>query len=175
MIAFSLRRTVASPVYRRAALASAALVLCATCGGGSTGPNTTTTTTAPATTTTTTTPPTTTTTPTTTSIPVLTGSFAVQNTPCVAPSTGPVTCRFVASASGGEGPYRFDWRISTPSGNVRVDNQQQTSPELGCGFSTGAATFNVTVVLTITPASGAAITVNGTQQVGRDKGNCGVV
>jgi len=173
MIAFSLRRMVESPVYRRAALASTAVALCATCGGG-TGPSTTTTTTAPATTTTTTS--TTTTAPTTTSIPVLTGSFAVQNTPCVAPSTGPVTCRFVASASGGEGPYRFDWRITAPNGaNVRVDNQQQTSPEIGCGFSTGVATFNVTVVLTITPASGAPITVNGTQVIARNSGVCGVV
>jgi hypothetical protein len=47
---------------------------------------------------------------------------------------------------------------------------------MGCGFTAGGvATFNVSIVLTITPASGAAITVNGTQQIGREKGNCGVV
>jgi len=179
MIECSLRRLLASPVHRRAVLASAALAFCATCGGG---PTTTTTTTTTVPVTTTTTPPTTTTVvttttvPTTTTIPVVTGSFTVQNQPCVAPSTGPVTCRFVASASGGEAPYRFDWRITAPNGaNVRVDNQQQTSPEIGCGFSTGVSSFNVTVVLTITPAAGAAITVNGTQLISRLAGNCGVV
>src|SRR5688572_17855739 len=71
--------------------------------------STTSTTTVPATTTTTSS--TTTTVPanttTTTSIAVLDAFISVQNTPCVAPSSGAVSCTFAGSASGGRTPYTF--------------------------------------------------------------------
>jgi hypothetical protein len=160
-------------------------MLAATSCGGSPGPTTTstttttasaTTTTTAATTSTTTTAPvtTTTTSTTTTSIPVLTGSISVQNTPCTAPSTGQVSCTFVGNASGGQAPFTFSWRF-TANNQVVIAPGQQVRPEIGCGFSmTGVASFNLAIALTITAANNASTTVNGTQQIIRAAGNCGV-
>ena len=160
MSATRLSRTLESRVCRCAAMAAAAF-LWASCGG--TEPTRTLTTSVPSTSTTT-----------TTSVPGLSGTIAVQNTPCVAPSDGPVTCTFVASATGGQAPYTYSWKFTTPTGSVTVTGPQ-VSPEIGCGFSTGAMTFNLTIALTITPASGSQKVIDGTQQIGRQSGVCNVV
>lgn len=102
----------------------------------------------------------------------LTGAIAVQNTPCVAPATGSVSCRFAASASGGQGPYAFSWSFAAPLSTATATGQQ-VSPDLGCSFSAGVVTFNVTIALTVTPASGSAVTVSGSQQIARAAGACG--
>jgi len=152
-------------------------MLAATSCGGSTGPTTTSTTTTTASATTTTTAPvtTTTTSTTTTSIPVLTGSISVQNTPCTATATAPVSCTFVGNASGGQAPYTFTWIFRNPANNATVQaTGQQVRPQLGCDIAVGVQTFNVSLTLTIQPASGSSITVTGTQQIVRAAGNCGV-
>lgn len=113
---------------------------------------------------------------TTTSIPGLAGSIAVQNLPCIAPASGQVSCTFAASATGGQAPYTFSWRFTNPANNVVVNvNGPQVRPELGCNVASGAgtATFNLAIVLTVTPASGAPATTNGTQQIARAAGACG--
>jgi len=183
MIAPSSPRRFASHAHGRAALMAAVVLAGAGCGGGSTTPTpvttstpstspttiaSTTTTSAPATTTTTT-PATT-----TTSIPALTGSFRVEGTPCVAGASGSVSCRFIASASGGTPPYTFNWRFFNPSNNnSSTPSGQQVDPVLGCDIATGVATFQVSITLTIMDASRASTTVTGSQQIARAAGACG--
>lgn len=104
-----------------------------------------------------------------------TPAFTVANTPCVAPSTGNVSCTFNATATGGTAPYKFDWLFTNPANNqeVRIDNSVSASPALGCSFSSGTVTFSITVRLTATPASGTAGTTTATQSVTRAAGACG--
>jgi hypothetical protein len=104
--------------------------------------------------------------------------FTVTNTPCVAPSAAPVTCTFTASASGGTGPFTFDWLFTNPNGTqgsntVPVNGAQTTSPQLPCSFSSGVVSFNVSVQLTAKPASGANATITRTQSITRQAGACG--
>jgi hypothetical protein len=104
--------------------------------------------------------------------------FTVTGTPCVAPSAGPVTCTFNASASGGTGPFTFDWLFTNPNGTapnnqVPVAGVQTTSPTLPCSFSSGVVSFNVSVQLTAKPASGANATTTRTQSITRQAGACG--
>lgn len=160
-------------------------ILSMNCGSKSPTPPSTTTTTAPATTTipattttssttTTTVPGTTTTSTTTTSIAPLDAFISVQNTPCVAPNVGQVSCRFAGSAAGGRTPYAFRWTFTNPANNQVVTvNTQNASPELGCGFSSGVVTFSLQAVLRVTDANGTVETENRNQQIARQAGACG--
>jgi hypothetical protein len=104
----------------------------------------------------------------------LVGSFSVSNTPCIAAQSGNVSCTFNGSASGGQPPYTFSWTFTNPANSQIITNTgQAVSPALGCGISSGVATFNLGVSLKITPSSGSAITVTGSQQIGRKAGDCG--
>jgi hypothetical protein len=175
MSASSLPQTIVACACCCAALVGAVLV--ANCGKTPTGSTTSTstaTTTVPATTTSTVPPTTTTSSSTTTSTAELDARISVQNTPCVAPSSGPVSCTFAGSATGGRTPYTFRWRFTNPANNQVVTvNGQNARPELGCGFSAGVATFNLQVALTVTPSSGSPNTDNRTQQIARQAGACG--
>ena len=135
----------------------------AACGNSPSGPGSTTTTTGGTT---------------TTGATSATANFTVTNTPCVAPSAAAVSCAFSASASGGTGPFTFDWVFTNPNGTapnnqVQVLNAQTTSPTLPCSFSSGVVSFNVTVLLTAKPASGTNATVTRTQAITRAAGACG--
>ena len=104
--------------------------------------------------------------------------FTVTGTPCVAPSAAAVNCTFNASASGGTGPFTFDWVFTNPNGTqgsntVTVNNAQTTSPTLPCAFSSGVVSFNVSVQLTAKPASGTNATITRTQSITRQAGACG--
>lgn len=103
----------------------------------------------------------------------VTPAFTVQSTPCVAPATGSVSCTFAGSATGGTAPYSYSWRFTSPTGTVVTAATQDARPALECGFSAGVVTFQLTVALTVTPATGTAATVTGTQQVARAAGACG--
>jgi hypothetical protein len=106
--------------------------------------------------------------------------FTVANTPCVAPSAGPVSCSFNGSATGLGANPTFEWTFTNPNGTA-PNNQvsasgQTTSPTLPCSFSSGVVSFNVTVLLTIRPATGvtgAPATVTRTQSITRAAGACG--
>ena len=88
-------------------------------GSTSTTSTPTTTTTVPPTTTTTSTATTSSTT--TTSIPGLDARIDIQNAPCVAPGSGPVSCTFTGSATtGGRTPYTFNWRFTNFANNQVV-------------------------------------------------------
>ena len=175
MIAPSSPRRFASHAHGRAALMAAVVLAGAGCGGGSTTPTPVTTST-PSTSPTTIASTTTTSAPatTTTSIPALTGSFRVEQTPCVAGASGSVSCKFIASASGGTPPYTFNWRFFNPSNNnSSTPSGQQVDPVLGCDIATGVPTFQVSITLTIMDASRASTTVTGSQQIARAAGACG--
>jgi hypothetical protein len=104
----------------------------------------------------------------------LTGSISVSNTPCIAPSTGNVSCTFVASASGDQPPYTFAWTFINPANGLVIPaTGQNVSPALGCNISSGVATYNLNISLIITAASGHTTTVPGSQQIGRRAGDCG--
>ena len=103
----------------------------------------------------------------------LTGTLNTENLPCVAPSAGPLTCRFVATAAGAQPPYQFSWRFTNPATNTVVTGGgTPQSPELGCGFSSGVTSFNLGVSVTIS-GGGQSITVNGSRQIARAAGACG--
>jgi hypothetical protein len=123
-------------------------------------------------------PGSTTTTGGTTGNPNAAADFTVTGTPCVAPAAAPVSCTFNASASGGTGPFTFDWLFTNPNGTapnnqVPATGAQTTSPILPCGFSSGVVSFNVTVQLTAKPATGTNATVTRTQSITRAPGACG--
>ncbi len=103
----------------------------------------------------------------------VTASIGVQNTPCVAPGTGAVSCTFAGTASGATGPYAFSWRFTSPTGSVVTATTQNVQPALECGFAPGVATFQLAIALTVTPTAGTAATVTSTQQVARAAGTCG--
>jgi hypothetical protein len=84
-----------------------------------------------------------------------------------------VSCRFIATATGGTPSYTFDWRFVGPTGNTATPNGQQVDPVLGCDIAAGVATFNVDITLTITDAARSRVTVTGTQQIARAAGTCG--
>jgi hypothetical protein len=89
----------------------------------------------------------------------------------VAPSSGPVSCQFVGSASGGTGSYSYDWTFAGPSGSAPALGAT-VSPDLGCGLQTGAVSFDVSVTLKITSGT-ASFTVGPTKQlITRLKGAC---
>jgi hypothetical protein len=91
----------------------------------------------------------------------------------VAPGQGSVSCKFIATATGGTPSYTFDWRFVGPTGNTATPNGQQVDPVLGCDIATGVATFNVNITLTIRDAARSTVTVTGSQQIARAAGNCG--
>lgn len=103
----------------------------------------------------------------------LTGTLNTENLPCIAPSSGPITCRFVATAAGAQSPYQFSWRFTNPANNnVVTGSGTPQRPELGCGFSSGVTTFNLGVSVTIS-GGGQSITLNGSRQIARAAGACG--
>jgi hypothetical protein len=103
----------------------------------------------------------------------LTGTLNTENLPCIANNTGPLTCRFVATAAGGRAPYQFSWRFTNPANNTVVTGSgTPQSPELGCSFSSGVASFNLGVSVTIS-GGGQSITLNGSRQIARAAGACG--
>lgn len=129
------------------------------------------------TTTTTTVPVTTSTVPATTTStvpPTTTGTITVQNTPCVAAATGPVSCTFVGTGTSGQAPFTYSWVFTTPTSATPAITGSQARPELGCGFSAGVATFNLSIALTISPATGSPATITSTQPITRAAGSCGV-
>jgi hypothetical protein len=173
------------PLQARHGMVVAFLTLAGVGCGSSSGPSSTSSTTTsvaattsvPTTTTsaptTTTSAPTTTTTPTTTSVPAFTGSFTVQNTPCIAPQSGQVSCTFAASATGGTGTYDYSWTFAGPIGSTGPLAGPSVRPDLGCGLSVGSVSFNVAVTLRIT-SGGTTITVGPTAVViTRASGACG--
>ncbi len=105
----------------------------------------------------------------------VTATFNVTNPPCVAPSTGNVSCTFNALATGATAPYTFAWTFTNPANGqvVTGSNLAAVSPALGCSFSAGVVTFTINVSLTATPASGTAGTITGTQSITRAAGACG--
>jgi len=84
-----------------------------------------------------------------------------------------VSCKFIATATGGTPSYTFDWRFVGPTNNTATPNGQQVDPVLGCDIATGVATFNVNITLTIMDSTRATATVTGTQQITRAAGTCG--
>jgi hypothetical protein len=127
-------------------------------------------------TTTSTVPPTTTTSSTTTiGVGVLDARIDIQNAPCVAPSTGQVSCTFTGAATtGGRTPYTFSWRFTNFANNQVITGTGQTErPELGCGFLAGVATFNVRAALTVRDASNTMNTDTRDVQITRAAGACG--
>lgn len=182
MSASNLPRTIAARVCGYTVL-GVALVLSAGagCGSPTSGDRVTTTvaTTTIAATTTTTVPATTTTvgstSTTTTSIGVLDARIDLQNTPCVAPGSGPVSCTFTGSATtGGRTPYTFNWRFTNFANNQVVTATGQTArPELACGFLAGVATFNIRAELTVRDSSNSSNTDTRDVQITRAAGACG--
>ena len=181
MSASNLPRTIAARACGYMIL-TAAIVLSGTCGSNPapTPVSTTVPTTTIASTTTTTTPVTTTTigstSTTTTSIPGLDARIDIQNTPCVAPGSGPVSCTFTgASTTGGRTPYTFNWRFTNFANNqvVTVNGQMNARPELGCGFLAGVATFNIRAELTVRDSSNTTNTDTRDVQITRAAGACG--
>ena len=146
-----------------------AILLLAACGGGGGErvTNTTTTTTSTVATTTSTVASTTTTT-----VPAFTTAFRAENTPCVAPSSAPVTCQFVASTTGGQAPFTYSWDFSTSTNNTG-ETGQIVRPTITCGLSTGTTSFDLNIRLTVRDTTGATAVVTGNQQVAREKGACG--
>ena len=186
MSASNLPRTIAARLSGCTALTLAVatiLISGAGCGSPTNGDRVTTTiaTTTIAATTTTTVPATTTTvgstSTTTTIIGVLDARIDIQNTPCVAPGTGPVSCTFTGSATtGGRTPYTFNWRFTNSTNNQVVTASGQTArPELACGFLAGVATFNVRVELTVRDSSSPSAGNTDTRdvQITRAAGACG--
>ncbi len=181
MSASNLPRTIAARVCGYTVLA-VAIVLSGTCGSNpapTPTPVTTVPTTTVASTTTTTVPATTTTigstSTTTTSIAVLDARIDLQNTPCVAPGSGPVSCTFTGSATtGGRTPYTFSWRFTNFANNQVVTATGQTArPELACGFLAGVATFNIRAELTVRDSSNTTNTDTRDVQITRAAGACG--
>jgi hypothetical protein len=172
-----LRRTSAARICGYAVLGVAIVATAgAGCGGSKPGPTpvtTTVATTTVASTSTTTVPANTSTT--TTSIGVLDARIDLQNTPCVAPGSGAVSCTFTGSgSSGGRPPYTFAWRFTNfANAQVVTATGQNAQPELGCNFLAGVATFNVRAELTIRDTSNAANTDTRDVQVARAAGACG--
>lgn len=104
----------------------------------------------------------------------LTGTLNTENLPCIAPGTGSVTCRFVATAAGGRSPYQFSWRFTNPAnGQVVTGSGTPQSPDLGCGFSSGVTSFNLGVSVTIRDNAGSSTTLNGSRVIARAAGACG--
>lgn len=104
----------------------------------------------------------------------LTASMRADETPCVAPGSGPVSCVFVASTEGGTAPFTYRWTFSTPTANVTVEGQR-VSPELGCGFASGVTTFEIQIALRVSQSGGGADAMaSNNQQVARQAGSCGV-
>jgi hypothetical protein len=112
------------------------------------------------------------TTTTTIAAQTFTAAMRAENTPCVAPSDAPVSCRFVASTTGGQAPFTYAWDFRTPANNTQV-NGQTVSPTFGCGLSTGTTSFDVQITLTVTDNAGARATAMNNQQIARAKGACG--
>jgi hypothetical protein len=86
-----------------------------------------------------------------------------------------VSCRFVASTSGGQGPFTYSWTFTGPAGTATATGTP-VSPDLGCNLSAfGAATFNVTAALQVTQAGGGSpANASIQQQIVRPQGSCGV-
>ena len=85
-----------------------------------------------------------------------------------------MSCRFIATATGGTPGYTFNWRFLNPANNnSSTPSGQQVDPVLGCDIAAGVATFNVNITLTIIDATRAMATVTGTQQIARAAGACG--
>lgn len=104
----------------------------------------------------------------------LTGTLNTENLPCIAPATGSLSCRFVATAAGGRSPYQFSWRFTNPvNGQVVMGSGTPQSPDLGCGFSSGVPSFNLGVSVTIRDNGGSSITLNGSRVIARAAGACG--
>ena len=149
------------------ATALGACVSLAACGGGGGDRVTATTTTTSSVATTTTVGSTT-----TTSVPMFTASWRADNTPCVAPSNGPVTCEFIASTNGGQSPFTYSWNFVGPSNNT-TETGQRVRPTFACGLSSGSTSFDVTITLTVRDNAGATATMVERQQIAREKGACG--
>lgn len=102
-----------------------------------------------------------------------TASMRAEETPCVAPGSGPVSCVFVASTNGGTSPFTYRWTFSTPLANVTIEGQR-VSPELGCGFAAGVTTFDIQIALRVLQTGGGPdATTSNNQQVARLAGACG--
>jgi hypothetical protein len=100
-------------------------------------------------------------------------SFSVRNTPCIAPSTGPVSCQFAVALTGGLPPYSYEWQFRSPNNALVPEEGTVVSPVLGCGFQAGLVQFNVGVTLTVRQSGGSPVTVTGNQLVTRAAGACG--
>jgi hypothetical protein len=111
------------------------------------------------------------TTTTTIAAPVFTTSWRADNTPCVAPSDSPVTCEFVASTTGGQAPFTYNWDFRAPANNTTASGQR-VRPTFTCGLSTGTTSFDVTVTLTVRDSAGATATNIERQQIARARGAC---
>ena len=151
------------------ATALGSLLSLAACGGGDGDTMTNTTTTSSVATTTTTAASTTTT---TIAPAAFTTAWRADNTPCVSPSNAPVTCEFVASTTGGQAPFTYNWDFRAPINNIPASGQR-VRPTFGCDLTLGSVTFDVTVTLTVRDNTGATATMVERQQIARAKGACG--
>jgi hypothetical protein len=97
----------------------------------------------------------------------------VDNGPCVSPSDGPVSCEFVASTTGGQAPFTYNWDFRAPINNIPASGQR-VRPTFGCDLTLGSVTFDVTVTLTVRDNTGATATMVERQQIARASGSCGV-
>ena len=98
-------------------------------------------------------------------------TIRVENEPCVAPATGPVSCTFVAVASGADG---WTWGfLDTRFGRGPGYPGPRVSPVLDCSFSSGAANFDVMVRLSVRFPSGSMTNSNRTVQMTRAASACG--
>ena len=180
MSASNLPRTIAARVCGYAIMGAIVLGLSASCGSKS-GPTPVTTSVATTTVATTTTVPTTTTvgstSTTTTSIAGLDARIDIQDAPCIAPGSGPVSCTFTAAGTtGGRTPYTFNWRVTNfANSQVVTGTGQNIRPELGCTFLAGVATFNVRAEVTARDSSNPANTNTDFRdiQITRAAGACG--
>jgi hypothetical protein len=102
-------------------------------------------------------------------------TIGIQNEPCIAPATGPLSCRFVAL------PFErtdldFRWRLENPAnGRATTIFGPSTSLALPCDFSSGVARFEIVVKLLVWRTGRPEFTDTKTRNVviNRAAGACG--
>jgi hypothetical protein len=99
-------------------------------------------------------------------------AFRIDNEPCVAPATGPVSCRFVADPESSANFYQWRFLNSVTGRGVGLPGPR-VSPELDCTFGPGATSFTVIAAVSVLYPDGSIN--NGERRVAitRAAGACG--